>query len=151
MNETENLFEMQLNGCENCKKLLDKILELENIIQEKNYYGSDLNKFIDEKCTHKMTCINIDALIFRRSKNKLRIIESKHLNENMKWGQEEVLKLMGKVFAWLNRLQEKIDFSVHIVYGNYPYEKLYIVDLTNIKDGIEYSGEEVIKYLELEF
>ena len=68
--------------------------------EEKNYYGSDLNKFVNEECSKEMTVINIDMLEYKRSLKKIRIIESKHNNERMPKSQEEILKIFR---IWFNR------------------------------------------------
>jgi len=51
--------------------------------EEKIYFGSDLNKFVNENCSKEMTAINIDLLLYKRSKKHIRIIESKHKNEKI--------------------------------------------------------------------
>ena len=139
----EKLFEKQNQDCKNCKRL-------EKIIREKIYYGSDLNKFIHKNCSKKMTCINIDCLIYRASKGHIRIIESKHSNEIIGSGQKTVLSLLARYFGYLNKWQNKIKFEVYYVIGNYPYDSIKVHNLISGEES-EYSGEDVIKFLELDF
>ena len=91
-----------------------------------NYYGSDLNKFIDEFCTRKMTAINIDLLTYKRSLHHMRVIESKHRYENMPPSQFEALQIFSRAEI------PGIKFGVYIVRGNYPFE---IVEIKNVKTG----------------
>ena len=95
---------------------------------EDRYYGSDLNKFINKNCTKKMTAINIDLLLFRRTKRRLRIIESKHTNEPMKKGQKEVLRKIAWIFKYVKNATG-LDLGVYIVTGNQPYNEIDVEDL----------------------
>ena len=108
---------------------------------ELNYFGSDLNKFINEYCSKQMTAINIDLLMFKRSQNHIRIIESKHENENVPQSQLEVLKILSA--AEINGYL----FSTYIATGNYPYNSTTI---TNIKTGVTkvFDKNELIRFLE---
>jgi len=116
------------------------------------YYGSDLNKFIDENCTHEMTSINIDCIQYRRSKNKLRIIESKHTNERpMKKGQKELLQLLARIFKYLNKIQNKLSFEICIVRGNDPYQNIEVINLINNKKFNIYGYEKIIKWLQFDY
>ena len=97
-----------------------------------NYYGSDLNKFIDEYCTRKMTAINIDLLTYKRSLHHLRVIESKHENENIPPTQYEALKMFS------NAIIPEIKFGVYVIRGNYPYDTAEIHDLrTNEREIVD--------------
>jgi len=102
-------------------------------VEELNYYGSDLNKFMNEKCSKLMTVNNIDIVQYKRSKNILRIIESKHMNEKIPFSQKEVLEKFSKVFKFVNN-DKDLDFptlEVYIIKGNYPYNNVIIYDLIN--------------------
>lgn len=108
---------------------------------ELNYFGSDLNKFINEKCTKQMTAINIDLLMFKRSLKHIRIIESKHDRENVPSSQFEVLKILSTADI------PGYIFDTYIITGNYPYETTKIYD---IKTGetTEVNNAELIDFLE---
>ena len=111
------------------------------------YFGSDLNKFVNEECTDKMTVNNIDLIQYKRSKNELRIIEYKHKNEKMPYSQRELLKIVAKVFKYLNKISRKMSFGVYVVSGNYPYEEAKIKDLINKKTEL-LNQKELIDFLE---
>ena len=73
---------------------------------ELKYFGSDFNKFVHEKCTKKLTCINIDTLLFKRSKGIIRFCEYKHRSEKKPNSQREILGVLAGVFRFLNRYQK---------------------------------------------
>jgi len=124
-------------------------------VNEDRYFGSDLNKFIHEKCTNKMTCINIDCLLLRLSKKRLRIIESKHSLEKIKNSQLEVLKILFKVFKiaekskWFKKYFDGWTFEVWIVIGDDPYEDITIEHPLYEKKYV-LTGDEFIQWLEFE-
>ncbi|MBA7547061.1 hypothetical protein ES705_39463 [subsurface metagenome] len=119
------------------------------------YYGSDLNKFIDLNCIHGMTCINIDCLLFRRSKKKLYLIESKHSSERiMGKGQRDLLYFLAKILRNIKicNIIEYVGwtFKVYIIIGDEPYDSLTVRDLIENK-LFEVTGKDnVIKFLEME-
>ena len=124
--------------------------------EEKNYYGSDLNKFVNEECSKEMTVINIDMLEYKRSLKKIRIIESKHNNERMPKSQEEILKIFAKIFRFLNGLSDwintqfNIDFKYYelfIVTGTFPYKTTRIDDWVNNK-SFNLDNENLKRFLE---
>ena len=110
--------------------------------EELNYFGSDLNKFINEFCTKKMTAINIDLLTYKRSKKSMRIIESKHEHENIPRSQFEVLDLMKDA-----ELPRCAAFGVYIITGNYPYDTATIHNMKIGKSWVV-NRERLIEFLE---
>ncbi len=94
--------------------------------KELRYYGSDLNKFINEFCSKDMTVNNIDLLMYKwKNINKyLRIIEYKHIGENIPHSQYKLLKILSKAKF------TEYEYGVYVVVGNYPYNE---VKITNIK------------------
>lgn len=144
----EKVLKQQNQDCKNCKRLSLEITKLKEKIKEKNYYGSDLNKFINKNCTHKMSCVNIDTTTYMYSKNRLRVIESKHENETMSHGQKIVLELLAEAFKILNKHMDT-RFGICIVVGEYPYENIKVHDLIT-GESKEYYGDEVIKFLEMD-
>ena len=118
---------------------------------EKNYFGSDLNKYVNENCSKQMTIINIDYLSYKRAKNIVRIIESKHSKERMPPSQREVLKIFAEFFKKINQLipMSKHTFECYIVRGDFPYDIVEIEDLVN-DDKFKLDNEEFKKFLEFE-
>lgn len=115
-----------------------------------NYYGSDLNKFIDENCTHEMTSINMDGLQIRWSKKRLRIYESKHTTESLGKGQLDAMTYLAKIFKQANLNGDGFIHEVCIIYADAPYNMLLVNDLTK---GINFEiigKDAVIKFLELD-
>lgn len=123
--------------------------------KNERYYGSDLNKFIDENCTHEMTAINIDCLLLKWSKKKLYILESKHSSErSMRKGQRSLLNFLAKILKNITacNLMEYIGwtFKAYIIIGDKPYDCLTVIDLIENK-LFEVTGKDnVIKFLEME-
>ena len=119
--------------------------------EEKNYYGSDLNKFAAISCTKQMTIINIDFLSYKRSKKIIRIVESKHSREKMPPSQREILEIFASIFKKLNKRIVIFDytFECYIHRGDYPYDVSQIEDLVN---GTKFSldSENLKKFLGFE-
>lgn len=106
--------------------------------KDKNYYSSDLSKWIDEFCTHEMTSINLDIVQYKRSLNQLRFVEYKHSNEKMKWGQKELLILLSKLKP------------TYIICGDPPFESSEIIRISDNKT-IWVNEEELKKFLNFEY
>jgi hypothetical protein len=70
----------------------EKHPQIENKFINKNYYGSDLNKFVATYCKKEMVVNNIDLIINDYKKNDIKIVESKHSKEKLSIGQEILLK-----------------------------------------------------------
>ncbi len=123
---------------------------------EKNYYGSDLNKFVNKECSKEMTVINIDMLQYKRKLKRMRVIESKHNNEKLPKSQEEILKIFAKIFRFLNGLSDWINtqfniefkyYELFIVTGDFPYNNCKIEDWVNDK-SFNLDNKNLIKFLE---
>lgn len=84
-------------------------------MKNENYYGSDLNRFIDEQCSHRMTCINVDCFLVKVAQKRIRFIESKHSQEGMKKGQKTALSLLSEL------VHPSYTIETFIVRGEYPY------------------------------
>jgi len=110
-----------------------------------NYYGSDLNKFIDENCFREMSCINIDCLLLKRSEKKIRIIESKHSKEKLPESQAEALT---KLYELLKSSDHPWDAMVYLVRGDPPYEYVEITEWTPEQKTYTLTQKELIEWLE---
>ena len=116
--------------------------------EELRRFGSDYNKYLNN-LSKEMTVINIDGLQYKRSEGILRIVESKHTNEVMKWPQREVLYLLSSVLSYCNSIAKHFTFQVYMVTGNPPYNE---ISVENLLTGIEtkLTGDAVRKFSELE-
>jgi len=111
--------------------------------EEKTRFGSDLNKFVNENCSKEMTAINIDLLLYKRSKKHIRIIESKHENEKIPNSQKEVLDILSTAIFKDHK------FEVFVVMGDPPdYENVKIVNLVNGKNYKIKHKQDFIDWLE---
>ena len=73
---------------------------------ELRYYGSDLNKFIANKCTKLMTVNNIDCVQYKSSLGYLRIVESKHPGEYSAISQKQLQKVFVNIFSYLQVMRD---------------------------------------------
>ncbi len=111
--------------------------------EEKAYFGSDLNKFVNENCSKEMTAVNIDLLLYKRSKKHIRIIESKHENEKIPDSQREILNILSTAVFRDHK------FEVFLVMGNPPdYENVKITNLANGKTYRIKHKQDFIDWLE---
>ena len=117
--------------------------------EELTYFGSDLNKWVDDFCTREMTHINIDGLSHKKSKKIVRIIESKHSKEGMPTSQKEVLDIFAFIFKKLNKriIMVEYTFECYIHRGDPPYNYSEIEDLVNDKE-FTLDNENLVKFLE---
>lgn len=101
-----------------------------------NYYNSELSEFIGTECKKVMTSIDVDILQVKASRNILRFIESKHINEKLGDQQEKALKQLGWIARLINKNTELFSgktMQVYLVRGNRPYDKVEIYDFVNFK------------------
>ena len=111
--------------------------------EEMKYYGSDLNKFVNENCSKEQTVINIDLLIYKRSEKHIRIIESKHIGERMYYSQKEILKILSTAIL------PNYKYEVFIVIGDPPdYEPVTIIDIIKSKIYKIKEKQDFINWLE---
>jgi hypothetical protein len=115
-------------------------------VKTERYYGSDLNRLVDEKCSHQMSCINIDCLLVKVSKKRIRIIESKHGMEPIPKSQLAALKILNYITS-TSASEWQIEY--YIVRGDPPYENANILDFINGKQ-ITVSKQELIEWLNFE-
>lgn len=107
----------------------------EKIVNPDRYYGSDLNKLVASDCRKDMMVMNIDLIVYDYNQNIIKIIESKHLNEKLGKGQENLLKKLAL-----------IGIETYVIYASSPYIKSFIHNFkTNEK--IEVNKIELIKFL----
>lgn len=100
-----------------------------------NYYGSDLNKFVAEKCRTDMVVNNIDLIINDYKTKTIRIIESKHSKEKLSKGQDILLSEITKK-----------GICCYVVYGDYPYNNVEVYSYSSNKTK-KMNKEELIKFL----
>ncbi len=97
-----------------------------------NYITTELNQFMHDCCSKKMTVNNIDCVQYKKyynSPNIIRIIESKHWNEGVPSTQFELLKELAEIFK---NNKSKTKCECYIIRGNYPYD---LVEVTNLING----------------
>jgi hypothetical protein len=119
--------------------------------KEARYFGSDLNKWVNEKCSKEMTAINMDLIMWKRSKRMMKIIESKHTNEEFPKSQVEILRILAKVIKPVIDLAKLMnDFNVYVVTADYPYSEALITDISTDTKFV-LSGDDFKKWLEFDY
>lgn len=132
---------------------------------ELKYYGSSLNKFIREQCKIDMIVNNIDLVMCDFKTNRVRIIESKYINERAGLGQMGVLRRLREVFdrfaeykdidtatrhKFNNIRKELATVELFMIRGNPPYETATVVDvMTNNGDAHDMRGRVTLNQNEL--
>lgn len=116
-------------------------------VKPEHYYGSELNRFIAECCTRKMTCINVDCLLVKNDQKKIRFIEYKHQNEFLPTSQLMALKVVQLITSQpLSGWNSK----VFVVRGDYPFvEGAVICSINNLK-AVKVNRENLIRWLNFE-
>ena len=109
----------------------------------------ELNQFITDNCTKEMTSIDLDVCTLRWSKKHLRIIESKHTTEGTSKGQRQLYEFMADKFRDLIMTYD-FKFEVMYIYGDPPYDSIWVEDLVNNKKFTITGRENVIKFLNME-
>lgn len=131
-------------------KRKNKQLSLENVelnkrLKDCTYYGSPLNKLVDEECTRNMTAMNIDLIMYEKNKKIIRIIESKHENEHMGYAQRRLLMLLS-IFEKTIKQYLDYNFEIYTIRGNPPYNS---VSIQKMKEDIiiDVNHNELINFL----
>ena len=110
------------------------------------YFASDLNKFVNENCTKKITAGNIDLFMFliKRNEERTIFIESKHSEEHENTAQIRAFRYF----------VEKYKLPFYLVRGDYPYDIVDIIKLAATEDKdikITITNQELFKkFLECE-
>lgn len=108
-----------------------------------SYYGSDLNRLIDERCSRRMTCINIDCFLVKVAQKRIRFIESKHSGEGMKKGQKTSLGLLSGF------IHPSYTIDSFIVRGEYPYHTAIVENIATA-EVIQLDQRDLISWLNFE-
>lgn len=109
--------------------------QIDDKLINSNYYGSDLNKLVAEKCRVDMVVNNIDLIINDYKNNCIRIIESKHSKEKLSKGQEILLKKLSKM-----------GINTYCIYGDPPYDTAIIYSFQRC-ESINVNYNQLIKFL----
>jgi len=80
-------------------------------MKTEHYYGSELNRFIDENCSHEMDCINFDAVLVKVSKRRIRFIEAKRENEGLAKSESRVFGILQHLLGTINK-EWKIEYFI---------------------------------------
>jgi hypothetical protein len=119
-------------------------------IDELKYYGSDFNKWIALNCTKKMIVNNIDCIMFKYSKNILRIIESKHKREKSSDSQQLLLRMLARAGQTRDDNNNIVNIEVYMIIGDVPYDFVDILRVNNNEAKFQISNQNLIKFLNFE-
>lgn len=115
--------------------------------KEARYYGSDLNKFIHENCSKEMDVVNIDCFVYKASRRRFRIIESKHSKEDLSKRQKILLPMLSRFLRFVF-YEEVYQMDIFTVWGDYPYDDVLIRDMLTGKEYIIQDQKLFIAWLE---
>ena len=107
----------------------------DKFVNPDKYYGSDLNKFVAERCKRDMVVNNIDLIINDYKTGTIRIIESKHSKERMGVGQKRTLLDLSRK-----------GINTFCIYGNLPYNTAIIYSFQSDKTH-RVSQQQLINFL----
>jgi hypothetical protein len=117
---------------------------------ELSYYGSDFNKWIALNCTKKMIVNNIDCIMFKYSKNILRIIESKHSKEKSSNSQKLLLKMLARAGQTRDDNNNVVKIEVYMVVEDAPYKSVDILRINDNAVKFNVIDKDLIKFLDFE-
>lgn len=136
--------------------------ELIKALEDARYFGSDLNKFMSEKCRRGSFAVNnIDCISYCYDKLVLRINESKHINENWNTSQHNILIMLSEIFRFYNKnyfnkgkevndllFKMPLKCEVNIIKGNYPYDEIIIHNMIDMKISEIKNQADVAEWLD---
>ena len=105
---------------QNQKQLLVNPGAYRKTLWELNYFGSDLNKFVANKCRKDLTVNNIDLIMYDRNKQRIRFIEYKGTFEAESETQNKLLVELASIFEQSNGMFIGNDVEVYVVRANAP-------------------------------
>ena len=110
------------------KKLLVTYNGYRRYLFELQYFGADLNKFINLHCRRDMTVNNIDCITYRDNdvsfsltgEKIMRIIEVKKQNEKLKETQNKLLIALADIASQNNNQLGQYDLQIYMIRSNSP-------------------------------
>jgi len=111
-----------------------------------SYYSSPLNEFIDLFCSHEMDCINIDCLLLKVSKKRIRLVEFKRENERLPKSEIRVFKILNYV---LNH-QKEWNIEIFVVRGNPPFDSVLVETIPEGINAWHLTKSNLIEWLNFE-
>lgn len=85
--------------------------------------NSDLSKFIGRHCQRVFDGIDIDFTYYKKSKNQLRILDSKNYNEKLTDSQQRVFSVLSNMINFCKKAGFLSGGSgIFIIRGEYPYK-----------------------------
>jgi hypothetical protein len=94
--------------------------------KNEHYYASELNRFIDENCSHEMDCINFDAVLVKVAKKRIRFLEAKRENEGLAKSESRVFNILRFLLGNINK-EWKIEYF--IVRSDATFENNFIQEM----------------------
>jgi hypothetical protein len=76
--------------------------------RELKKFGSDVNKYIHVKLDRTFSCVNYDAVLEKKSQNRKRILEYKHVSEELRKEQLMILRKETRLARYINELPDEI-------------------------------------------
>ena len=102
------------------RKLMINPTKYRRYLFELNYFGADINKWVNLHCKRKLTVNNIDMITYDRNKKRIRIIEYKGQYEGQSETQNALLRVLAQIAQLnLNQLGE-YELEIFVLCSNAP-------------------------------
>jgi hypothetical protein len=119
-------------------------------LRKLKYFASDFNKFL-HSLSKEMTVMNIDTIIFKKSKKNLKIIEYKHSKEEVSDEEYRVYDLFRLFLCQNNSSVYDYKIGVYIVRGESPFDTIHVTKLSlPFNETKIFNGDEIKKWCEFE-
>lgn len=119
--------------------------------EEKSYFASDLNKYIQENLPRTFSCMNIDCLLLKLHSPDgkiFRIIESKHSSEKTRKSENMQNRTL-ETLQLLDNNNNGIRVEVYKLIGDYPFNKAEIYSY-KYKEWKTINNEEMNSFLQFD-
>ena len=102
------------------KKLMINPTKYRRYLFELNYFGADINKWVNLHCRRDLTVNNIDMITYDHNKKRIRIIEYKGKYEGQSETQNALLRAMSQVAQLNNNQLGDYDLEIFVLTSNAP-------------------------------
>jgi hypothetical protein len=127
----------------------ENVTPLRSEIKNPAAIGRSFNLWVNKHCSHQMDALDVDLLVYKKSKRILRLFEAKYPNEQLRQSQRRVLPILERGIALL--VQSGLlaaGSGVWIVRGEPPYERGASIEPASRLERRQLSQEELIDFVD---
>jgi len=97
---------------------------LKSEIRSREAIGKDFNLWVHDFCSHEMDFIDLDGVMFKKSRKLLRLFEAKHLGEPLKSSQTRIFPILSGMLSYASGIGLlDADSGLFVIRGNPPYDE----------------------------